>query len=89
MLTHGDWQDFTVSILEYKEIMKVYGDHLYGLNIIISYCHIILYYTTSLLTKRYFPLLTCIHKPIKITIILKDFTDHDYYGNWCGHQCNI
>ena len=42
MPTHGDWHDFTVSILEYKEIMKIYRDHLYGLNIIISYHHIIL-----------------------------------------------
>ena len=47
MLTHGDWHDFTVSILECKEIMKIYRDHLYGLNIIISYHHIILYYKTD------------------------------------------
>ena len=94
MLTHGDWHDFTVSILECKEVMKVYRDHLYGLNIIILYCHIILYYTTFLLTKRCFPLLSCIqefiyyYKNLYLTI-LKDFTNHACYGNWCGHQCHI
>ena len=44
MLTRGDWHDFTVSILECKEIMKIYRDHLYGLNIIILYYHIVLSY---------------------------------------------
>ena len=47
MLTHGDWHDFTVSILEYQEIMKIYRDHPYGLNVVISYHHIILYYTAK------------------------------------------
>ena len=41
ILTHGDWHDFTVSILECKEIMKIYRDHLYGLSIIMSYSCII------------------------------------------------
>ena len=78
MLTHGDWHDFTVSILECKEIMKIYRDHLYGLNIAISYCHTILYYTTSLLTKRYFPLLTFIHKTILLQYLTNKFI---YYKN--------
>ena len=29
MLTHGDWHDFTVSILECKEIMKIYIETIY------------------------------------------------------------
>ena len=31
MLTHGDWHDFTVSILKCKEVRKIYQDHPYGL----------------------------------------------------------
>ena len=31
MLTHGNWHNFTVSILKCKEVMKIYRDHPYGL----------------------------------------------------------
>ena len=31
MLTHGDWHDFMLSILECKEVMKIYRHHPYGL----------------------------------------------------------
>ena len=48
MLTHGDWHDFTLLISECKEVMKIYRDHLYGLNVILSYHHIVLYYTTEI-----------------------------------------
>ena len=61
MLTHGDWHDFTLSVLKCKEVRKIYRDYPYGLkpyHIILPY-H--LYYITSLLAKKYFPLLTCIY----------------------------
>ena len=47
MLTHGDWHDFTLSILECKEVMKIYGDHPYGLKPYYIISPIILYYTTG------------------------------------------
>ena len=31
MLTHCDWHDFTLSVLECKEVRKIYRDHPYGL----------------------------------------------------------
>ena len=46
MLTHGDWHDFTLSILKCKEVRKIYRDHPYGLKLSMSYHHIVLYYTT-------------------------------------------
>ena len=30
MLTHGDWHDFTLSVLKCKEVRKMYRDHPYG-----------------------------------------------------------
>ena len=41
MLTHGYWHDFTVLILKYEEVMKIYRDHQYGLKLyhFISLCH--------------------------------------------------
>ena len=39
MLTHGDWHDFTVSVLKCKEVRKIYRDHPYGLKF---YCIILL-----------------------------------------------
>ena len=44
MLTHGDWHDFTVSVLKCKEARKIYRDHPYGLkpyHIISLYCFIL------------------------------------------------
>ena len=38
MLTHGDWHDFTVSVLKCKEVRKIYRDHPYGL----KFYHIVL-----------------------------------------------
>ena len=49
MLTHGDWDDFTLSILKCKEVMKIYRDHPYGLkpyHIILPY-HFILHNTIA------------------------------------------
>ena len=45
MLTHGDWDDFTLSILKCKEVMKIYRDHPHGLKPyhIISPYHFILH----------------------------------------------
>ena len=40
MLTHGDWHDFSLSVLKCKEVRKIYRDHPYGLK---PY-HIILLY---------------------------------------------
>ena len=31
MLTHGDWHDFTLSVLKCKEVRKIYRDHPNGL----------------------------------------------------------
>ena len=31
MLTHGDWHDFTLSVLKCREVMKIYRDDPYGL----------------------------------------------------------
>ena len=31
MLTHGDWHDFTLSVLKCKEVRKINRDHPYGL----------------------------------------------------------
>ena len=45
MLTHGDWHDFTLSVLKCKEVRKIYRDHPYGLkpyHIILPY-HFILH----------------------------------------------
>ena len=39
MLTHGDWHDFTVSVLKCKEVRKIHRDHPYGLKF---YCIILL-----------------------------------------------
>ena len=44
MLTHGDWHDFTVSVLECKEVRKIYREHPYGLkfyHIILPLCFIL------------------------------------------------
>ena len=41
MLTHGDWHDFTLSVLKCKEIRKIYRDHPYCPKILKLY-HIIL-----------------------------------------------
>ena len=44
MLTHGDWHDFTLSVLKYKEVRKIYRDHPYGpkpYHIILPYCFIL------------------------------------------------
>ena len=45
MLTHGYWHDFTVLILKWEEVMKIYRDHPYGLkpNHFISLYHFILH----------------------------------------------
>ena len=43
MLTHGDWHDFTVSVLKCKEVRKIYRDHPYGLKF---YCIILLLHFT-------------------------------------------
>ena len=45
MLTHGDWHDFTLSVLKCKEVRKIYRDHPHGLkpyHIILPY-HFILH----------------------------------------------
>ena len=44
MLTHGDWHDFTLSVLKCKEVRKIYRDHPYGLKpyIVLPY-HFILH----------------------------------------------
>ena len=44
MLTHGDWHDFTLSVLKCKEVRKIYRDHPYGLkpyHVISPYCFIL------------------------------------------------
>ena len=44
ILTHGDWHDFTLSVLKCKEVRKIYRDHQYGLkpyHIVLPYCFIL------------------------------------------------
>ena len=38
MMTHGDWNDFTLSVLKCNEVRKIYRDHQYGLKF---YCIIL------------------------------------------------
>ena len=54
MLTHGDWRDFTVSVLKCKEVRKIYRDHSYGLKPyhIVSLYHFILHNNTNGLDRR-------------------------------------
>ena len=42
MPTHGDWHDFTVSVLKCKEIRKIYRDHSHCPKILKLYCIILL-----------------------------------------------